>query len=158
MAEKMAGHLRLNDEECTDLILLAKLHDVGKVGVSDSILFKDGPLSDEEYEKMKRHSEIGCKIAVRNKELMHISDLILHHHESWDGSGYPSGLRGENIPKECRILAILDAYDAMTNKRPYRDAMSKEKAVEELKRSSAAQFDPVILSAFLGMIQKTAGV
>jgi len=154
MARTMAVNLNLTDDERTNLMLVAKLHDIGKIGISDAILFKKGKLLQEEYEKIKKHSEIGHKIAVRSKELAHISDLILHHHESWDGSGYPSGLKGEKIPKECRILAILDAYDAMTNERPYRKVMPREQAIDELKRNSGVKFDPAILDIFLKNIEE----
>ena len=99
-------------------------HDIGKVGIPDRILFKPGRLTDEEYKEMKRHSEIGHRIAQSAPDLQPIADYILRHHEWWNGGGYPLGLSGENIPLECRILAIADAYDAMTSDRPYRKAMS----------------------------------
>ena len=154
VAEVMAEYMNLNDEARTNLILLAKVHDVGKIGISDSVFFKEGPLSKDDYEKMKEHSEIGRKIAFRSKELMHVSNLILYHHEAWDGSGYPVGLKGTQIPKECRILAVLDAYDAMTNERPYRGAMSHEDTIAELKNLSGVKYDPAILDEFLKVIDK----
>ncbi len=154
LAGMMADELKLNEDERTNLVLVAKLHDIGKIGVSDTILFKKGKLSGPEYDNIKKHSEIGHKIAVRSQELTHISDLILHHHESWDGSGYPSGLKRTQIPLACRILSILDAYDAMVNERPYHPPIPQDQAIIELKRDSGKKFDPEILNVFLKLIKK----
>lgn len=117
-----------------DLRLFAQFHDIGKVGVPDAILFKAGPLTRDEYLIMQRHCEIGHRIALSAPEMIIISDWILKHHEWWNGQGYPLGLQGENIPLECRILAIADAYDAMTSIRPYRQAMTHQQAMDELKK------------------------
>jgi diguanylate cyclase (GGDEF)-like protein len=136
LAVKMADKMNLLDDERRNLILLAKVHDLGKVGIPDNILFKPRKLSEEEYEKMKEHVQIGNKIAVRSKELFYVANLILHHHEFWDGNGYSDGLKGEEIPLECRIFSIIDAYDAMISTRPYRDKISSREAVEELKKNS----------------------
>ncbi|MCD1293703.1 hypothetical protein CUJ83_01670 [Methanocella sp. CWC-04] len=153
MAERMADAIGLPDVQKRDLILLAKVHDIGKVGVSDKILLKPGKLTDDEYEQMKKHSWIGYNIANRSRELSHIASLILHHHECWDGAGYPDGLKGENIPLVCRIISIIDSYDAMTSKRPYRDAMSKKEAIEELKRCSGTQFEPSLVDEFIELVE-----
>ncbi|HBV96059.1 MAG TPA: hypothetical protein DEF36_03330 [Desulfotomaculum sp.] len=133
----------------TDLRLLARFHDIGKVGIPDRILFKPGPLTLEEYGEMKRHSEIGYRIAQSAPELAPISDWILKHHEWWNGQGYPMGLKGDQIPLECRILSIADTYDAMTSDRPYRRAMTHEAAVKELKKCSGTQLDPNLIPLFL---------
>lgn len=137
----------------TDLRLLARFHDIGKVGIPDRILFKPGPLTLEEYTEMKRHSEIGYRIAQSAPELAPISDWILKHHEWWNGQGYPIGLKGDQIPLECRILSIADTYDAMTSDRPYRKAMTYEAAVEELKKCSGTQLDPNLMPFFLKVIR-----
>lgn len=135
----------------TDLKLLARFHDIGKVGVPDRVLFKPGPLTAEERKEMQRHCEIGYRIAVSSPDLAGIADFILKHHEWWNGEGYPLRLKGEEIPLECRILAVADAYDAMTTDRPYRKGLSKEKALEELVRCAGTQFDPYLVEIFVRM-------
>lgn len=154
MAERMAARLGLSENKKRDLVLLAKVHDLGKVGIPDNILYKPGKLTSEEYKKMKEHPLIGYNIANRSSELAHIANLILHHHEHWDGGGYPDGLRGEEIPLECRILAVIDAYDAMTNTRPYHQGISKEEAIKELKNCSGKQFDPRIIEEFVALLKE----
>jgi diguanylate cyclase (GGDEF)-like protein/PAS domain S-box-containing protein len=152
MAEMLADRMLLSDEERKNLILLAKVHDMGKVGIPDKILFKPRKLSEEEFEKMKEHAQIGYNLASRSKELFHIADLVLHHHEFWDGNGYTAGLKGEQIPLECRVFAIIDAYDAMTNTRPYRKGISKKRALGELKRCSGTQFEPRLVDEFVRFV------
>lgn len=136
------------------LTLFARFHDIGKVGIPDAILFKPAKLDKAEYEEMKKHSEIGYRIAQASPDLTHISDLILKHHEWWNGQGYPLGLAGEEIPLECRILSIADAYDSMSNDRPYRKAMPYEDRISELRRFSGIQFDPNLVNIFLDILQK----
>ncbi len=131
-----------------DWCLFAKYHDIGKVGVMEEILFKPGLLDANEKEKIIRHCEIGYRIAQATSELSPIADWILKHHEWWNGEGYPLGLKGEEIPIECRILAIADAYDAMTNYRPYSNEVSPAEALAELKRWAGTQFDPVLTKLF----------
>ncbi len=134
------------------LALLAEVHDLGKVGMPDRILFKEGLLTQEERERIKQHATIGYRIARSTPELSHVADLILHHHEWWNGQGYPMGLRGDAIPVACRILAIVDAWDAMTNDRPYRRVVGKDKAMEELRNYAGTQFDPRIVEVFLDLV------
>ena len=147
MAEKM----NLSPEEKNDLSLLSMLHDIGKVGISMEILKKPGPLSEEEWKEIKRHPEIGYRIAQNTPELVNVSEHILSHQEKWDGTGYPRGLKGDEIPLLCRILAVADAYDAMTSNLPYRKAMDSQKAMEEIKRCAGTQFDPQIAQLFLDL-------
>lgn len=149
IVEKVARDLGLSDRSITDLRLLAKFHDIGKVGIPDRILFKPGPLTMDEYNEMKRHTEIGRCIAEAAPDLAPIADWILKHHEWWNGEGYPHGLKGDNIPMECRILSMADAYDAMTSDRPYRKAMQHEAAVEEIARCAGSQFDPELVPVFI---------
>lgn len=138
----------------TDLRLLAHFHDIGKVGITDNILFKSGPLNFEEYTEMKRHCEIGYRIAQSAPDLAPIADWILKHHEWWNGEGYPLGLKGEEIPLECRILAIADAYDAIISDRPYRKANSHKAAVNELVNCTGTQYDPHLVPIFVEMLAK----
>jgi len=152
MAERIAGRIHLSDDQTKNLILLAKVHDMGKVGIPDKILFKPRKLSEEEFEKMKEHAQIGYNLACRSKELFHIADLVRHHHEFWDGNGYIEGLKGEQIPLECRVFSIIDAYDAMTNTRPYRKGISKKRAIKELKRCSGTQFEPRLVDEFVEFV------
>jgi len=146
---KLAEKCGLPGEKIANLRLFAQFHDVGKVGILNNILFKPGLLTGEEMKEMRSHSEIGHRIARSSPDLLPIADLILKHHEWWNGKGYPLGLVGEDIPLECRILAIADAYDAMTSDRPYRKAMNHETAVAELKRCAGTQFDPKIVDKFI---------
>jgi diguanylate cyclase (GGDEF)-like protein/PAS domain S-box-containing protein len=152
MAELIARRLNLPDDTRKNLVLLAKVHDIGKVGIPDKILFKPRRLSEEERRIMKEHAQIGHALASRSKELFHVADLILHHHEFWDGKGYTSGLERDKIPLECRIFSIMDAYDAMTNTRPYRKGMSKKRAVKELRKHSGTQFEPRLVEEFIAFL------
>jgi diguanylate cyclase (GGDEF)-like protein len=145
-SQRVGIRLGLSDTEQSDLKLLAYLHDIGKVAISDMILNKPGKLTSEEWEVMKTHSEVGCRIVQSAPELATISKLVLYHHERWDGRGYPSGLSGNDIPKLSRIISILDTYDVMTSERSYKNAMSHEDAIEELKRCSGTQFDPYLIN------------
>lgn len=146
--------VNLSSRKLADLVLLAKVHDLGKVGIPDQILFKPGSLSEEEWIVMKQHSEKGFRIATSSPDLSGIADLILKHHECWDGSGYPLGLAGEDIPIECRILAIIDAYDAMTNDRPYAKAKSRQEALDEIRNAAGSQFDPSLVEIFLNLVDE----
>ncbi len=136
------------------MTLLAQMHDIGKVGIPDRILFKEGALTDEEWKTMRQHAEKGYRVALSSIDLSEVAELILKHHEKWTGNGYPMGIKEEEIPVECRILAIADAYDAMTNDRPYRKAMSKEDAVAELKHCAGSHFDPEIVEVFLSVLEE----
>jgi len=139
----------LSAGELEDLCLLAQFHDVGKIGVMNSTLFKPGHLTTDEMKEIQSHSEIGHRIARSSPDLMPIADLILKHHEWWNGEGYPLGIAGDKIPLACRILAIADAYDAMTSDRPYRKAMTHAEAIVELKRYMGIQFDPELVKLFI---------
>lgn len=144
----------LSSNQLADLALLAQVHDLGKVGIPDHILFKPGLLNKDEWEIMQMHPEKGYRIASSSPDLSTVAELILKHHEHWNGHGYPLGLEGEAIPVECRILNIVDAYDAMTNDRPYSRARSKSEAIEELQKCSGTQFDPRLVSSFIEIIEQ----
>ena len=141
--------LQLSSREMDALSLLALLHDIGKVSIDPNILKKPGALTPVEWNEMRRHPEIGYRIAQTAPELAPVADLILSHHERWDGTGYPHGLKGTEIPLICRILAVADAYDAMINDRAYRSAKSNEEAIDELMNNAGIQFDPAIVRIFL---------
>ncbi len=147
--------LGLSSKDMDDLSLLAILHDIGKVAINQNILQKPSQLTPEEWEEMRRHPEIGYRIAQATPELAVVADYILSHHERWDGKGYPRGISGKEIPLICRILAVADAYDAMTNDRVYRKAMGKEDAVTELKKNAGTQFDASIVELFTGIIRNS---
>ena len=154
LSNKVGISLNLSQTELNDLELLSTLHDVGKVGIDDRILNKPGKLSDEEWIEMKKHPEIGYRIAMATAELRPIAEYILAHHERWDGKGYPRGLKGEEILLLARIISVVDAYDAMTQDRVYRKAMSISEAIDELKNYSGTQFDPMIVDIFLKMLSE----
>lgn len=147
-----ANHLNLKKEDRDKLVLLAELHDLGKISISESILRKENQLQSKEWEKIKEHSELGYKIAAASKEFAFLAQEILHHHEHWDGSGYPAGIKGEEIPYLARIISIIDAYDIMRNNNIYSKKLSKKDAVNELLKCSGSQFDPVLTDKFVEFI------
>jgi len=148
LSKAVAKELKLSQSEQDRLELLATLHDIGKVGISDHILTKPGKLTEIEWVEMKRHPEIGYRIAISSLDLVPIAEGVLCHHERWDGNGYPQRLKEEKIPLLARILSVVDAYDAMTQDRPYRKAMSHDAAMLEIEKNSGQQFDPHIVEIF----------
>ena len=153
LTEKLARSIGLPERSVLDMRLLAQFHDIGKVGIPDRILMKPGPLSPEEALEMQRHCEVGYRIALAATDLVPIADWILKHHEWWNGQGYPGGLKGEKIPLECRILAIVDSYDVITNDRPYRKGTSHSDALEEIKKYAGIQFDPYLVKKFCQILE-----
>jgi diguanylate cyclase (GGDEF)-like protein len=144
--------MNLDKEDLDALALLSDLHDIGKAGLDKEILLKEGPLTHDEWEKIKRHPELGFKIVSSSVKFSHVGKGILAHHEHWDGKGYPQGLKGEEIPLIARIFAVVEAYDVMTHKRPYKKTFTKNEAVLELKNCSGTQFDSRVAEAFINMI------
>ncbi len=152
---KMIGEeLGLTRQQLDELELFATLHDIGKIGIEDNILNKPGRLTEEEWMKMRKHSDIGYRIAMASPELMSVAYYILTHHEHWDGRGYPQGISGERIPLLSRILAVADAYDAMTQERPYRRRISRREALGEILDKAGTQFDPEIAELFTERMSK----
>lgn len=149
LSRLVADGLHLDQGDRDRLELLATLHDIGKVAINDQILTKPGKLTEEEWVEMRRHPEIGYRIAMSTPELATVAEGILCHQERWDGKGYPRALKGEEIPLLARIIAVADAFDAMTQDRPYRRAMSDEQAIAEIERNAGTQFDPAIARVFL---------
>lgn len=152
LGARLAKRLGLSDYEKASLSLLCLLHDIGKIGIPIEVLNKPGKLSEEEFALIKTHAEKGYQITDSTKEFRCISKMVLHHHERWDGKGYPSGLAKEEIPLLSRIIAVVDSYDAMTSDRSYRKKKSVAEAVNELKEGSGIQFDPYIVDQFIEMI------
>jgi diguanylate cyclase (GGDEF)-like protein/putative nucleotidyltransferase with HDIG domain len=148
-AVALAKSLDLAPVDIARVSTCALLHDIGKISISDEILNKAGKLNDEEWEVIKSHPRLGADIISHIPQLTFCLTGILYHHERYDGSGYPSGLKGEAIPLDARILCIVDAFAAMTSARPYRDAFPYEEALEELKRGAGKQFDPNLVKAFI---------
>jgi HD-GYP domain-containing protein (c-di-GMP phosphodiesterase class II) len=147
LAGELGRRLGLSAEEQRDLAYAARVHDIGKVGVPDAILFKPGPLDELEAELLREHSGWGADLVDRIPGLEHVADIVRHHHERFDGRGYPEGLTAEDTPLESRILAVADAYVAMNEDRPYRPALSPQGVERELRQGRARQFDPVVLDA-----------
>jgi putative nucleotidyltransferase with HDIG domain len=143
----VAEELGLSKEDQETLHFAALLHDIGKIGVSDAILRKRGRLSRQESAEMRRHCAIGARVAKRIEKLGPVVPIIYHHHERYDGTGYPDGLSGEEIPLLARVLAVADALGAMTSNRPYRQALTLKQAVDEIRKASGSQFDPIVVEA-----------
>lgn len=152
LCRQIGEALKLGVEEIKELELAGLLHDIGKITIPDAILNKPGKLTDFEFEKIRSHTENGYEILRAADEYSDLAEYAKSHHERWDGAGYPTGLKGENIPLFSRIICVADSYEAMTSTRPYRKAMKKEMAIEELKRCSGTQFDPNIVRVFTDFV------
>jgi len=152
LAVGLGKKLKLTKHELDVLASLANLHDLGKITISKEILLKPGPLTEKEWEEVRRHPESGYKIASSSPKLNDVAEGIYCHHERWDGNGYPQGLVGEEIPLLARIITIVDAYDVMTNGRPYKEPMSRDEALAEIERCAGSQFDPDLADLFIELL------
>ena len=158
LAVEVGRRLHLKGEKLDEVRYSALLHDIGKIGVPDGILLKPGKLMDEEFLIIQKHPAIGRDLVARVPTLMRLTDAILHHHEKWDGSGYPEGLAGEGIPLAARIVGAVDAFDAMTTPRPYRNPVSHGEALAEMKRCAGTQFDPNIVNLIDQILHQGMGI
>lgn len=152
ICEAIAMEMNFSIADVHQISIAGLLHDIGKIGIGETVLNKASTLTVGEWEKIRQHSEIGYKMLCSIEGFSKIADCILEHHERWDGKGYPRGIKGENISLQARIIAVADAYDAMTSDRPYKDTISREEAIAEIKNKSGTQFDPVVAKVFSGMI------
>lgn len=156
ISEMIARELLLSDEEVEKIVSAAKIHDIGNIGIADSILEKGkyNGLTPEEFAEIRKHPITGHNVTTNLSWYREESDMIYYHHEKFDGSGYPKGLKGEEIPLGARILAVAEAYDAMASPRAYRDALSEDFIIDELKNKSGTQFDPDVISALLEILYR----
>lgn len=154
ICEAIGREMGFDQEELSELKLIGLMHDIGKIGIDEKILNKDGKLTSEEYEEIKKHPEIGYRILSSANQMSDIAEYTLAHHERWDGKGYPNGISEKEIPLVSRIIAVADAYDAMTSERTYRNPLSEEAAVEELRKNAGTQFDPIIVKIFTEKVLK----
>ncbi len=154
MSVVLAQELNLSDNDIENIEYTALLHDIGKIGIDDSILGKKGSLTDQEFDKIKEHTIMGANIIQPVDFLKNSYRAIYHHHERYNGKGYPDGIKSEDIPILARIIAVADAYDAMSSDRPYRKKLSKDKILKELKDQSGKQFDPEIVKALISVLDR----
>jgi len=154
LAIKLGNSINLYQNRLDELILLSALHDIGKIAISDDILNKNGKLTEKEWRRIKKHPEIGYNICESSPQLVAITEAVLAHHEWWNGSGYPQGLKGEDIPITSRIIAIVDSYDVMITGRSYKEPLSKNEAIKELRKYSGIQFDPKLAKNLIEILKK----
>jgi putative nucleotidyltransferase with HDIG domain len=154
LCEKIALWMKLGPEEVHNLKVAGVMHDIGKIGIEETIWNKTQKLNQSDWVQIKRHPEIGYRILSSTKEFSEIADCILAHHERWDGTGYPKGLKGKEILLPARIIAIADAFVAMTSEHTYKKKKTKEEALEELRRYSKIQFDPEVVEVFIANYTK----
>jgi putative nucleotidyltransferase with HDIG domain len=157
-AVRAAKTMGVSEASLETLRYAGRLHDIGKLGISEELLHKDGDLQDDEWSMIREHPTKGAHIIQSLGFLDRTEPIVLHHHERWDGSGYPDGLRGEEIPFLTRILSVADCYDAMTSERPYRAAMSRLQAIEELKSGINTQFDPAVVRQFVRVVENAPAI
>lgn len=155
-AATMAHEMGLSDDEVEQIRMAGRLHDLGKIGIRESVLDKQGPLTDEEYRHIKQHVTIGSQILAPLTHLGPIVDNVRSHHEHWDGSGYPDGLSGPDIPLGARIIGAAEVYDALTTSRPYQDPLSPEEAVERMRGLAGRVIDPAVIDALAKSVKKRA--
>ena len=156
IAESIARRLGWDERQLALLRVGGPLHDVGKLGVAGEVLAKPGRLDEQELAQIREHPKLGARILLRVAALRGALPYVLYHHERWDGDGYPTGRAGEEIPLEARVLAVADAFDAMTSDRPYRPALDRDEALAEMERCAGTQFDPEIVRIFLELFAERA--
>jgi len=154
MSLALAQELNLSDKDIENIEYTALLHDIGKIGIADNILGKNSSLTNKEFDKIKEHTVMGAKIIEPVDFLKNSYEAIYHHHERYNGDGYPDGIKEKKIPLSARIIAVADAYDAMGSDRPYRKKLSHNKILKELKEQSGQQFDPEVVKAFISVLKR----
>jgi putative nucleotidyltransferase with HDIG domain len=152
ISEAIATKMNYDKDEIGQIRIAGLVHDIGKIGIDEKILNKNGKPDNEEWKEIKKHPEMGWRILSSTNEFFELASIVIAHHEKWDGSGYPNGLKGEEIPLKARIITVADAYDAMTSERSYRKPLGEDAAIEELKKCSGTQFDPKIVDVFLNLV------
>jgi HD-GYP domain-containing protein (c-di-GMP phosphodiesterase class II) len=153
---QIAREIGLSNEEINDIRIGSLLHDIGKIGVPDRVLLKAGPLDDDDFRIMRKHPEYALEMLGTIPNFSPVLEIPYYHHEKWDGSGYPHGLSGEQIPLPARIFAVIDVYDALCSDRPYRPAWHKEEALEYIQHESGRHFDPHVVTAFMALLLSAA--
>ena len=156
MSVELAKVLGMEEEDIYHVRLGALLHDIGKIGVLDSILLKPGKLTDDEWEVMRKHPDYAFEMLAPIAYLRKASEIPYCHHEKWDGTGYPRGLKGKQIPLSARIFAVVDVWDALSSNRPYRKAWPNDKVIEHLQKQSGSHFDPEVVECFIKIINGNA--
>lgn len=149
LSERIAREMGLDTHFCSDLRIFARFHDIGKIGIADSLLTAERKLSEEEFEEMKQHTTLGYNIIKDSPHMKMAADIVIGHHERFDGNGYPNGLSGEAIPLSARIVSVADVYDALRSKRPYKESMAHQTARKIIEEGSGTVFDPNVVDAFL---------
>jgi hypothetical protein len=148
----------VNERDLERLRIAARMHDIGKIGIGNDLLHKPGKLTDDEWEILRAHPVIGEQLLKPYRQFRHETRLVRHHHERWDGKGYPDRIRGQSIPLGARIIAVADTFDAMTTSRPYRPALSRQYAIDEIRNGALSQFDPQIVASFLQIMDESSKI
>lgn len=154
LAKRLAEVYGMKDNEIERVEIAARVHDIGKIGIGNESLHKGGPLNDEEWEMMRQHPVIGEQLLSPYRQFRHEAAIVRSHHERWDGKGYPDRIRAHQIPVGARIIAVADTFDAMTSSRPYRPALSRDFAIEEIRKNAITQFDPQVVASFLEVMDE----
>ncbi|RIK39751.1 MAG: hypothetical protein DCC58_14840 [Chloroflexi bacterium] len=158
LAIQIAEKMGINERDIERLRLAARMHDIGKIGIGNDVLHKPGKLTDSEWDLMRSHPVIGEQLLKPYRQFRHETALVRHHHERWDGRGYPDNLRGKAIPLGARVICVADSFDAMTSSRPYRPGMSRQQAIEEIRNGALTQFDPQVVASFLQVMEESQKV
>jgi hypothetical protein len=158
LAVRVAEVHGLNERDIERLRIAARMHDIGKIGIGNDLLHKPGKLTDDEWEILRAHPVIGEQLLKPYRQFRHETRLVRHHHERWDGKGYPDRVRGQSIPLGARIIAVADTFDAMTTSRPYRPALSRQYAIDEIRNGALSQFDPQIVASFLQVMEESSKI
>ncbi|MCD4671637.1 MAG: HD-GYP domain-containing protein [Anaerolineaceae bacterium] len=154
MTVELARSMGINEDKLIHIRRGAILHDIGKIGIPDHILLKPGKLTEDEWKIMRQHPRLGYEMLLPISFLKPALDIVIYHHERWDGNGYPKGLKGKDIPLAARIFSVVDVWDALTSDRPYHDALPKEEVLNIIQKESGTHFDPIVVAVFMKYINK----